>query len=99
MDRRKFIKGLVGAVATVAIASRLAPKFPKFEYKTYSTAWTISREELEEKAYADIGARYAEVLVKSMVDMKENIAARVYWDAQTEFLHVEGISREEMYVS
>ncbi len=97
MDRRKFLKGFIGAVATVAIASRLAPKFPKFEYKTYSMGFTISREELEEKACADIGARYAEMLVKSMVDMKENIAARVYWDVQTEFLHVEGISREEMY--
>ncbi len=94
MDRRKFLKGVVSAVATVAIASKLAPKFPKYEYKTHSIGFTISREEIE-----DVGARYAKMLAKSMMQTKEQVAARVFWDNETDFLHVEGISREEMYVS
>ena len=94
MDRRNFLKGFIGAVATVAIASKLAPKFPKYEYKTYDIGFTVSREEIE-----DIGARYAKMLAKSMMETKEQVAARVFWDNETDFLHIEGISREEMYVS
>jgi hypothetical protein len=93
MNRRGFIRSMVSAVATVAIASKFAPKFPKYEYKTHSIGFTISREEIE-----DVGARYAEMLAKSMMETKEQVAARVFWDNETDFLHVEGISREEMYV-
>ena len=83
MNRRKFIKVFVGAVASISIATQMSPKFPEFK---------ISRMEIE-----DAGQQMAEALARSMMQTKENVAARVYWDTQTEFLHVEGISREEFY--
>ena len=48
--------------------------------------------ELEEQ-----GQMLADALARTMMQTKENVAARVFWDHQTEFLHVEGISREEFY--
>jgi len=83
MNRRDFINSFLGAVASVAIAAKVAPEFPKFK---------ISRMELEEQ-----GQMLADALARTMMQTKENVAARVFWDHQTEFLHVEGISREEFY--
>ena len=90
MNRRGFIKALVGAIASVAIATKVAPRFPTTE------RFKISRETVED-TYAEMGTRMHEALAKSMMQTKENVATRVYWDNQSEMLHVEGISREEMY--
>jgi len=92
VDRRKFLKSMLGAVATVAIATKLAPKFPEYRYTTHEMGFKISRESMEEQ-----GKFYAEALARSMRQTKEHVAARIFWDNETDFLHVEGITAEEMY--
>lgn len=71
MNRRKFMQGIFVGIATVAIASRLAPEFPKAEeWKTYSMGYTITEESMEDTLYGEIGQRYANALAQSM--MKTN---------------------------
>lgn len=96
MDRREFMQALLGGIATVAIATKLAPKFPKYEYKTYGMGFAISREEIEE-SYAEIGARMHAALAKSMSETRDQVAMRVFQNHETDYLHVEGISREEFF--
>jgi len=98
MNRRNFLGTVVGAVASVAISSKFAPEFPKFEYKTISKNFLLSREELAEQSYAALGTRMHEALAESMMRTKEQVAMRVFWDEETDFLNFEGISAEEMYV-
>ena len=85
MNRRRFIRSLVSAVASIAIASKLAPNFPEFKENTL-----ITPEEL--------GQQMAEALARSMAQTRENVASRVFWDDDSYALQVEGISAEEMYV-
>jgi len=99
MKRRSFLRGAIGALATVAIATKMAPKFPKFEHTTHEMGYRIAREDLENQLMTpgEIGQRMAESLARSMRETREQVATRVFWDQETDFLHVEGISREEMY--
>jgi hypothetical protein len=71
------MQGLLAGVATVAIASKLAPKFPKFEHKTYSLGYTITEEEIDEGLYGEIGERYAKALAKSMLETREQVVSNV----------------------
>lgn len=79
LSRRSFLKGLVAGVATVAIASKMAPKLTIAEeplrYKAterYSTAWSDARA-----AYGSIGDRYAQALAHSLEQTKEQVSANV----------------------
>ena len=85
MNRRRFIRSLVSAVASIAIASKLAPNFPEFKENTLLTP-------------EEMGQRMAEALARSMAQTRENVASRVFCDDDSYALHVEGISAEEMYV-
>jgi len=76
MNRRKFLQGLLAGVATVAIASKLAPKFPEVT-KRFGMAYTITEEEIEDGLYGEIGERYAVALAKSMSGTLEQVAYRV----------------------
>lgn len=73
--RRSFLKGLVAGVATVAIASKLAPALPKTEatfyaHERYSMGFTDHR--------AVYGSDpYSEALARSMKQTKEHVAANV----------------------
>jgi len=76
MNRRDLLKGLIAGVATVAIASKLAPKFPELT-KTVRMAYTITEEEIEEGLYGDIAHRYAQALAQSMKETREQIVSNV----------------------
>lgn len=102
MDRRKFLAGAVSTVVAgflpkssdgVALESIAHPKYTN---KTYAKSWVISKQALEE-SYVDVGARMHAALARSMMQTKENVAARVFWDHQFEFLHIEGVTMEEFY--
>ena len=75
MNRRQFIRGLVAGVATVAMASKLAPKFP--EFRAVRLAYTITDEEIEDGLYGEIGERYAKALAESMMQTREFCTGRV----------------------
>ena len=77
MNRRKFLQGMLAGVASVAIATKMAPKFPEFGDKTYSLGYTITSEETEDGLYGDIGERYAKALARSMMQTREVIGSRV----------------------
>jgi hypothetical protein len=83
MNRRKFIQGLLAGVATVAIAAKIAPKFPDgLELETYTwrdvkLGYTITSEEIEDGLYGEIGERYATALAESMRKSREISAANV----------------------
>jgi len=69
MNRRKFMQAMLAGVATVAIAAKMAPKFPVFEQtSTFPTGWIVSDEEIDDGLYGDIGERYAKALAKSMME-------------------------------
>ncbi len=75
ITRRSFLKGLVAGVATVAIATKLAPALPKAEatfyaHERYSVGFTDFRG-----IYGT--DPYAEALAKSMKQTKEHVAADV----------------------
>ena len=76
MNRRELLKGLLAGVATVAIASRLAPKFPVLGRRV-SLGYTITREEIEPGLYGDLGQRYANALAKSMSETLDQTAYNV----------------------
>lgn len=76
MNRRDLLKGLLAGVATVAIASKMAPKFPVLE-KRFSLGYTITKEEIEPGLYGDIGERYARALAKSMSETLDRTAYNV----------------------
>lgn len=70
LTRRSFLKGLAAGVATVAIATKMAPRLPMSELKfvaheRYATAWTDAR------------AAYGTALAKSMEQTKERIGANI----------------------
>jgi len=71
------MQGLVAGVATVAMASKLAPKFPEFGRKSVKLAYTITEEEIDEGLYGDISDRYAKALAKSMMETREVVGMRV----------------------
>lgn len=78
MNRRQLLKGLLAGVATVAIASKLAPKFPELtKQKTFSLGYTITEEKIEDGLYGEIGERYAKALAKSMSETVEQTAYNV----------------------
>lgn len=66
MNRRKFIYGLLAGVASVAIATKLAPKFPEFVETSFPTGWIVTEDEIDEGLYGEIGERYAKALAMSM---------------------------------
>ncbi len=74
VNRRKFLQGVLGAIATVAIAAKVAPSFPELT-KRVRLAYTITSEEMDEGMYGEIGERYAAALAKSM---RETIEEQVY---------------------
>ena len=78
MNRRKFMQGLLAGVATVAIATKLAPKFPVLETQSFPTGWIIADEEIEDGLYGEIGHRYANALAKSMSETLEQTSAMVF---------------------
>jgi len=100
--RRKFIQGGFAVAVSAALpggdgVALESIAHPKYVHKTYDTSWVISKQSLEE-SYIDIGARMHAALARSMMQTKENVAARVFWDLEREFLHVEGVTAEEFYV-
>jgi hypothetical protein len=76
VNRRKFIQGVFAGIATVAIASKLAPQFPRLGTKTFSLGYTITKEEIEPGLYGDISERYAKALAKSMMETYETFEVR-----------------------
>jgi len=79
MNRRKFIQGIVAGIATVAIASRLAPKFPELRVTKILSplGYTITSEEIEDGLYGEIGHKYAKALAESMRETREQVAHNV----------------------
>ena len=77
MNRRKFIQGVFAGIATVAIASKLAPEFPRPASEVFDFGYTITDEEIDEGLYGEIGDRYAKALAKSMVETMEQTAYKV----------------------
>ena len=68
----------MAGIATVAIASKMAPKFPELrEWKTFSLGYTITKEEIEPGLYGEIGERYAKALAESMMQTREFCTGRV----------------------
>lgn len=106
ITRRAFLKGAAAAVATVAIATKMAPKVPsgflpverEYVHADYGKSWIITRQHLEEYGYEALGKLYADALARSIYQMEINVAARVFWDNGYEALHVQGITAEEWYV-
>lgn len=103
MKRRTFIKGAfaVGVSAAIPISSvgdgvALDSSAHPYNYKTYQKGFVISRQLLED-SYVDIGARMHAALAESLRQTKKNVAARVFWDFEREFLHVEGITEDDFY--
>lgn len=94
MNRRSFIRG-----AFALAGAALVPSFTTVEKVTLR----FPRQELENALVTpeELGRRMAEALAKSMMQTREQVAAnvmtRVFWDHDTDFLNVEGISHEEMY--
>jgi hypothetical protein len=76
LNRRELLKGLIAGIATVAIASRLAPKFPEVT-KAVRLAFTITEEEIEDGLYGEIAHRYAQALAESMRETREMTASGV----------------------
>ena len=97
LKRRKFLQSLVGAVATVAIATKIAPAFPKYESRTYGTSFFWSAQEMQECEYAALGRHYHEMLMKSMSETRNACAVRVFQNFERDGLTFEGISREEFF--
>jgi hypothetical protein len=100
MKRRTFIKGGFAVAVSAALPAGdgvvLDSTAHPYNYTTHDMGFAISREALEE-SYVDIGARMHAALARSMMQTKENVAARVFWDFEREFLHVEGVTPEEFY--
>ena len=71
------MQGMLAGIATVAIASKLAPKFPVFENSTFPTGWIITDEEIEDGLSGEIGHRYANALAQSMMQTKEAAVFKV----------------------
>lgn len=100
--RRKFLQGAVSAAVAASIPGSggdgvvLGSSAHPYNYTTYHTGFAFSRESLEE-SYIDIGARMHAALARSMMQTKENVAARIWWDAASDFLHVEGVTAEEFF--
>lgn len=67
-NRRGFIKGLMGAVATVAISARLSNAMPKLD---------LTEENLE-RTLQDIGQSMRDALARSIMQTKEHAVAKVY---------------------
>jgi len=70
LTRRSFLKGLAAGVATVAIATKMAPRLPDagLRFKAterFSVAWTDAR------------AAYGSALAKSMRETKEQVGANI----------------------
>ncbi len=75
LTRRSFLRGLVAGVATVAIASKLAPALPKAEatfyaHERYSVGFTDHRGVFGSDPYS-------EALAKSMKQTKEHVTSNV----------------------
>lgn len=102
MKRRTFIKGGFAVAASVAIpvaypdGVALDSSAHPYNYKTIRKEFVIARTTLED-AYIDVSARMHAALARSMMQTKENVAARIWWDLEREYLHVEGVSAEEFY--
>ena len=77
MNRRKFMQGMLAGIATVAIASKLAPKFPVFEDSTFPTGWIVTEDEIDEGLYGEISSHYADALAYSMRQTKEAAVLKV----------------------
>ena len=77
MNRRELLKGLLAGVASVAIASKLAPSFPVLDKRVFSLGYTITKEEIEPGLYGDLGKRYANALAKSMSETLDQTAYNV----------------------
>ena len=72
------MQGMLAGIATVAIASKLAPKFPVFEQtSTFPTGWIVTEDEIDEGLYGEISERYAKALAKSMMQTKEAAVFKV----------------------
>lgn len=83
MNRRSFLKLFAGAVATVAISTRLAAPLPRrAEPKTVKLGYTITEEKMEDGLYeSGLARKYAEALARSMEQTKEHIAADIFQKA------------------
>lgn len=101
MDRRKFIKGTVAAAVAAAIPVGDGVELYSIAHPVHKETLKFPRQELENSLVTpeELGRRMAEALAKSMSQTREQVATRVFWDHEADFLHVEGISREQMYVS
>jgi len=71
------MQGMLAGIATVAIASKLAPKFPVFEDSTFPTGWIVTEDEIDEGLYGEISEKYANALAQSMMQTRESVASRV----------------------
>jgi len=98
--RRSFIKGGFAVAVAAAIPGSdgvvLDSSAHPYNYKTYHKGFVIARRTLED-AYIDVGTRMHAALARSMMQTKENVAARIWWDLEREYLHVDGVTAEEFY--
>lgn len=83
MNRRKFMQGMLAGVASVAIATKIAPKFPELKEQSFPTGWTVTEDKIDDALYGDIGEHYAKALAKSMMQTKEQVAHNVLTKAFT----------------
>jgi hypothetical protein len=77
MNRRELLKGLIAGVATVAIASKMAPRFPVFETTTFPTGWIVTEDEIGESLYGEIGQKYANALARSLLQTRDAAVLKV----------------------
>lgn len=86
MNRRKFIQGLLGGVASVAIGMRMAQGAAKltdelgkiYTWKEVKLGYTITSEHVDEGLYGELSEKYAAALAKSMSQTKEAITADIF---------------------
>jgi hypothetical protein len=70
------MQAMFAGIATVAIASKLAPSFPEV-VKRVRLAYTITKEEMDEGLYGEIASHRADALAYSMMQTKEQVISRV----------------------
>ena len=68
------MQAMFAGIATVAIASKMAPSFPELT-KRYRMAYTITSEEMDDGLYGEIGQRHAMALAQSIEQTKERLFA------------------------